>query len=187
VKAARIAGIALAAAGAFGVLSLVAYGQTRPTRDQAQAAVMVYKTAREQCAAQGQACEEQAKRRFVEVMNCVVRGQRAVDPARLDRDFLEYVDMLSAVPEGQESSSPADAGPCFAAAAAPGKEVAQPEGPTADALRRFRKQAEEQSRPVTPTQSQDVNPHERLKTDLEAMRGKTGAGPAKGPVPGLPK
>jgi hypothetical protein len=181
--------IAAVAVGALwlGGPSAVA-AETRATKSQASAAVTVYKEAREQCTPEGPACEERAKRQFVEVMNCVVRGQLGVDPATLDREFTSYVEMLSAVLDAQETARPTDVGPCFAAPAGAREEAAGGQGPTAESLRRFRKQSEEQSRPVPPAGDRGTaSAHERLKAEVEAMRATGRGGPSGVPVPVVPK
>jgi hypothetical protein len=169
--------------------------QTRPTPVQAAAAVAVYKATREQCAAEGPACEEKAKRQFVEAMNCVVHGRRALDPATVEREFTSYVDLVSELLGGQQSLPSGDAGHCFAAAAparpqSPRGSAREPptesEGPSAETLRRFRKQAEEQSRPVTPAPPEGPSAHDKLKADIEALRGRVRPQAAPTPAPPAP-
>ena len=170
-----------------------ASGQNRPTRSQAAAVVALYKAVRQQCAAEGPACEEKAKRQFVEVMNCVVHGRPAVDPATVDQQFTQHVDLVSAVVGSQEAGAAGDPGPCFAAASTPAEAPAAGEAPTIESLRRFRKEMEGQSRPVAPTTEPDApSAQERLKADVEALKAKARAGTipgaarvAPGPAPGF--
>ncbi|HEV8586664.1 MAG TPA: hypothetical protein VGT02_16975 [Methylomirabilota bacterium] len=168
--------------------------ETRPSKPQAGAAVNEYKAVRERCAADDAACEGRARQRFVEVVSCVAHGAPKVNPATLQQDFARYVDLVSEVLDGPDAAAPASPGPCFGAAAggaapagaAPGPAArqaapAQPadEGPSVESLRRFRKQAEEQSRPVTALpDTPDTGGHANLKAQLEEMRARLRSGDA---------
>ena len=195
-RVAVVAGLALAAlaAGAAWAQAPGPAAPQRPTKPQAAAAVAEYRQAREGCPAPGPECDAAAKQRFVATMNCVVRGQKGINAATLDQDFTAYVDLVSEAIEGQDPAAPAPLGPCFAGAAPPGgpgaPAAAAPQpgaapadsgGPSIEALRRFRKDAEERSKPVTPTAGpSDLADHEKLKGDLDAMRQglQSGAVPA---------
>ena len=195
VRAAVASGLALAAlaAGAAWAQAPGPAAPQRPTKPQAAAAVAEYRQAREGCPAPGPECDAAAKQRFVATMNCVVRGQKGINTATLDQDFTAYVDLVSEAIEGQDPAAPAPLGPCFAGAAPPGgpgaPAAAAPQpgaapadsgGPSIEALRRFRKDAEERSKPVTPTGPSDVADHEKLKGDLDAMRQRLPSGAASG-------
>lgn len=178
---------------AVGLLALAAppaAAQRPPSRVQAAAAVDEFKRVRAACGA-GPECETRAKRRFVELMSCVVHGTPAVNAATLAQDFTGYVDLVSQALDARDAGAAGAPGPCFAAAGAPATApaaarpapAAKPgsEGPTAEALRRFRKQAEEQSQPVAPTTVGETgSEHDKLKADLEAMRGRLQGGAATG-------
>jgi hypothetical protein len=185
-----------AALGALAFLApaLAGAAETRPSKAQAAAAVEEYKAVRGGCAADDAACEGRARQRFVAVVSCVAQGKPSVNPATLQQDFARYVDLVSDTLDAPDASpGPAAGPPCFAAAAgggaaapaAPG--VAAPaarqapaaaeEGPSLEALRRFRKQADEQSKPVTALpDTADPSAHDKLKGDLEEMRGRFKAG-----------
>lgn len=193
-RTAVVAGLAL-----VGLAAGEAWAQApppRPTKPQAAAAVVEYRQAREGCATPGPECDAAAKQRFVATMNCVVRGQKSVTAATLDQDFTGYVDLVSEVIEGQDPAAQTPLGPCFASSPAPpggpgAPAAAQPaagagpseaEGPSLEALRRFRKQAEEQSKPGAGTTggAADAADHDKLKADLEAMRQRLQSGAAPG-------
>lgn len=142
--------------------------EMRPTKPQAAAAVALYKQALGQCGGEGPACEATAQRQFVEAMNCVVHGKRGVNPSTVEEDFTGYVELISAALDGPEGAAGSDLGPCFATAAvAPASE-----GPTLEALQKFRQQAEELNRPAPPPPPAPEEPSafDKLKADLEKMR-----------------
>jgi len=158
--------------------------ETRPTKPQAAAAVALYKQALGQCGGEGPACEAKAQRQLVEVMNCVVHGKRGADPATVEQEFTGYVDLISAALDGPDGPAGSDLGPCFATAAA----TPASEGPTIEALQKFRQQAEELDRPAPPPPPAPEEPSviEKLKADLDAMR-RRARGPGNTTVtpPGL--
>lgn len=195
-RVAVVAGLALAAlaAGAAWAQAPGPAAPQRPTKPQAAAAVAEYRQAREGCATPGPECDAAAKQRFVATMNCVVRGQKGINAATLDQDFTAYVDLVSEAIDSQDPAAATPLGPCFAGAAPPGgagaPAAAAPQpgaapadsgGPSVESLRRFRKDAEERSKPVTPTGGgSDVADHEKLKGDLDAMRQGLQSGAASG-------
>jgi hypothetical protein len=146
----------------------------------------------------------------VEVVSCVAHGAPQVSPATLQQDFTRYVDLVSEALDAPDAGAAGTPGPCFGAAAdggatAPGapasaaRQAGPPppaeEGPSVETLRRFRKQAEEQSRPVTAlpdTPDGGTQGHANLKAQLEEMRARLraddgssgGGGGGGGFVPG---
>lgn len=164
--------------------------ESRVNTAQAHAAVAEFKRVVSGCAAQDAACEQAAKRRFVEVVSCVVHGAPAADAATLERDFAGYVDVVANVLEAR-APTPGPAGPCFASAAPaaprPDAPVAAPapkdEGPTAQTLGRFRKELEEQSQPVTATQvPPGPSPTDQLRDDINALRARQQVGSSTAPA-----
>jgi len=152
----------------------------RVTKAQAAAAVALYKRAVEQCAGQGAPCEAAARRQFVDVVSCAAQAPRPVDPATVDQQFPALADLVSAAMDAPGSPG-GDPGPCFAGVA-PERE----EGPTIEALRRFREQAEQQASqpPVIPPPAPD-DAFDKLKADVDAVRQRLRlSGPQRTLAPG---
>lgn len=181
------------ASGIAGAAFLLSAGTTSaqapPTRAQAGAAVGLYKDALSACpaGAAGAACEAEARRRFVEVMGCVVHGRREVDLATAEREFTGYAELIAGLLDRPDAAG-GEPGPCFAGVAATpgGGGGGGQDGPTLEALRRMREQSEEPpAPPVTPLPeaADEPTPLDQLRRDVEAMRQPRRPGSA-GSAPG---